>query len=574
MFICSAISAGAQTVDRNVAISAYIYNFAKNVKWQNEDSLTEFRFLVIGDDKNIIKELSKLSDTKTLRNKPIRVSSSQTFDNSQKYQLIFITKEYKDALVKIYDQTEGKNVLLVSDSYSDSKNIMINFYNSDNGSLLFEINKSNIVNQNISIMPDMILLGGTEVDVAALYFEGQQSLRSLQKQFDSIENNLVWLKENNLKTSEDLETNKDSLHRMIAKISEQQQILDYHNNLLLQRDNELNTQKSKIAEQQSILKSLIAEAYSQKQEILNGKKILQQQETEILEKKSEILSQSKILDEQDLTIERQRNVMYLLIIIVVLVFSLVLVIFNGYRNKQKMNRELENRAHQLTAINKELESFSYSISHDLRAPLRAIFGFSQILARRHRSSLNDEGQQYMDYIVQASVRMEQLINDLLNYSRLGRKSVEMRPVDLNNIVKNIHVEFRQKLDETGAQLISDTDLPVISGDESLVHQIFINLIENAITYRRTEVPLEIKISCDKNDKGYSLKISDNGIGIPREYWTKIFNIFQRLHSEDQYPGTGIGLATVQKAAGMLNGEVSVDSVVGEGSTFIINFKKQ
>ena len=91
------------------------------------------------------------------------------------------------------------------------------------------------------------------------YYE--QSLRSLQKQFDSIENNLVWLKENNLKTSEDLETNKDSLHRMIAKISEQQQILDYHNNLLLQRDNELNTQKSKIAEQQSILKSLIAEAY-------------------------------------------------------------------------------------------------------------------------------------------------------------------------------------------------------------------------------------------------------------------------------------------------------------------------
>jgi signal transduction histidine kinase len=240
---------------------------------------------------------------------------------------------------------------------------------------------------------------------------------------------------------------------------------------------------------------------------------------------------------------------------------------------KKLNEELETRVNertsQLLAINKELESFSYSISHDLRAPLRAIYGFSQILSRRHRDSLNEEGRQYMDYIVESSVRMEHLINDLLNYSRLGRKSVEMRPISLQKILDNIHHDFSQKLKEVGGKLIFEGYDTEIHGDESLLQQIFINLVENAITYRRIEVPLEIKIMCVTNPDSYLIKVSDNGIGIPEEFWEKIFNIFQRLHSDEEYPGTGIGLANVKKSVDKLNGEVWVESVVGQGSTFFI-----
>jgi len=141
---------------------------------------------------------------------------------------------------------------------------------------------------------------------------------------------------------------------------------------------------------------------------------------------------------------------------------------------------------------------------------------------------------------------------------------------LQVIVGNIFDDFEQKLQEIGAKFIVDKDLPEVLGDESLLRQIFTNLIENAITYRQTDVPLKIEISCEQVMENFTLKISDNGIGIPQEYWEKIFNIFQRLHSEDKYPGTGIGLATVKKAVGMLNGSVRVESVVGEGSSFIIN----
>lgn len=247
---------------------------------------------------------------------------------------------------------------------------------------------------------------------------------------------------------------------------------------------------------------------------------------------------------------------------------------NSEEEIKRMNEELEfkvfERTSQLEAVNKELESFSYSVSHDLRAPLRAIFGFSQILAKRHRESLNKEGQQYMDYIVEASIRMEQLINDLLNYSRLGRKSLEKRPLQLDSFIKNIELEFKQKLDEIGGVFIVENKLPEIPGDETLLRQIFTNLIENAITYRRIEEPLEIKISSESKDNEVVFKISDNGIGIQKEYQEKIFNIFQRLHSDEKYPGTGIGLANVRKAASMLNGNVWVESMVGKGSTFFVN----
>jgi signal transduction histidine kinase len=245
---------------------------------------------------------------------------------------------------------------------------------------------------------------------------------------------------------------------------------------------------------------------------------------------------------------------------------------------KKLNSELEYRVEQrtaqLTEANKELESFSYSVSHDLRAPLRAINGFSEIIASRHRSSLNEEGQHYFDNIVQASKRMGNLIDDLLTYSRLGREGVRAIPVSLNNLMADLINNLQARLNEMNGKIEVAPDLPTINSDPTLLRQIFTNLLENAITYHKPDLPPTVKVSWSNEGNQITIQVSDNGIGIPVEYHQKIFNMFQRLHSEDEYPGTGIGLANVTKSIKLLDGSVKVESEVGTGSNFIVCLKKE
>jgi len=245
---------------------------------------------------------------------------------------------------------------------------------------------------------------------------------------------------------------------------------------------------------------------------------------------------------------------------------------------QQLNAELElrvdERTAQLEAANKELEAFSYSVSHDLRAPLRAISGFAEIIARRHRASLNEEGQHYFDNIVQASEHMGHLIDDLLTYARLGRTGVRRESVSLAGLLNEISKHVQPRLVEMGGSLTIPKDLPTVKGDPTLLSQVFINLLENALKYHQPGVPPEISLASEDEGLSIVVKVSDKGIGIPSEYHEKIFKVFQRLHSDDEYPGTGIGLASVRKSVELLGGRVWVKSQVGKGSTFFVRLPRE
>ncbi len=240
---------------------------------------------------------------------------------------------------------------------------------------------------------------------------------------------------------------------------------------------------------------------------------------------------------------------------------------------QRLNAELEERVRQRTAdleaANKELEAFVYSVSHDLRAPLRAVNGFAQILVRRHRGSLDEEGQHYLDNVVEAGDHMGTLIDDLLEYSRTGREAVRPRPVDLGPIIEGLKSTFAHRIAETGARIRVLKPLATPLGDPTLIGQILNNLIDNALTYRRDEEAPDISIAAERWKDRVVLSVADNGIGIPPEFHGKIFQVFQRLHNQEEYPGTGIGLAIVVKATHLMNGEVTVESAPGEGSRFTV-----
>jgi PAS domain S-box-containing protein len=249
-----------------------------------------------------------------------------------------------------------------------------------------------------------------------------------------------------------------------------------------------------------------------------------------------------------------------------------------YRELREHARELDHRVQertvQLRAANKELEAFAYSISHDLRAPLRAVSGFAQIIARRHQAALNEEGRHYVDNIVLAAERMGHLIDDLLTYSRLGRQALTIRNLDLKEVLRHVLDDLESRVAATGAVVQVAEDLPWVPGDPTLLQQIFTNLLDNALTYRQPEVAPVIRVTWRDHEDQIVLAVSDNGIGIESAYHEKIFNVFQRLHSDEEYPGTGIGLAIVKKSVIMLGGQAWVESEAGKGSTFYLKIPKE
>jgi len=240
---------------------------------------------------------------------------------------------------------------------------------------------------------------------------------------------------------------------------------------------------------------------------------------------------------------------------------------------RRLNKVLEQRViertEQLKEINEELEDFVYSVSHDLRAPLRSISGFAEIIDRRHKASLNDEGQHYFENIIKASGQMGELIDDLLKFSRLGRKSIKLEAVALSEVFEAVIETLADEIEKTKARIDIPKELPVVQGDSKLLSNIIMNLFDNAVKYRKPDETPEITVRYEIADRALRLSIRDNGIGIEPEYQEKIFKMFQRLHSQTDYPGTGIGLAAVKKALQMMDGEIRVDSAPGKGSVFEI-----
>ncbi|MDE2197168.1 MAG: CHASE3 domain-containing protein [Gammaproteobacteria bacterium] len=230
------------------------------------------------------------------------------------------------------------------------------------------------------------------------------------------------------------------------------------------------------------------------------------------------------------------------------------------------NAELEAKAGQLESANKELESFSYSVSHDLRSPLRAIAGYGRMLEEDHSGTLDQEGLRLLGVIRKNADRMGGLIDDLLAFSRLGRKSLELTLVDMAGLAARAREELNTA--EPGSTRQFDIDpLPPVPGDTALLQQVWINLLSNAVKYSSRTAQPRISVSSHDDGEERVYCVRDNGAGFDMRYYHKLFGVFQRLHAQDQFPGTGIGLAIVHRIITRHGGRVWAESVPGEGASF-------
>ncbi|HXZ12710.1 MAG TPA: PAS domain S-box protein [Candidatus Sulfotelmatobacter sp.] len=220
----------------------------------------------------------------------------------------------------------------------------------------------------------------------------------------------------------------------------------------------------------------------------------------------------------------------------------------------------------LAALNKELETFSYSVSHDLRAPLRHIDGFARILQEEYAGELGPEGRRYLDRVVQAVNHMGHLIDDLLNLARIGRKGLEPKKADLGGIVREAIQNF-VKVDDNHEIEWHIEPLPEVECDPGLLKLVFSNLLSNAVKFSRGRRPAVVEVGSRAGEEGTVFFVRDNGVGFDPQYADKLFGVFQRLHRQDEFEGTGIGLATVQRIIHRHGGEIWPESQPGKGATF-------
>jgi signal transduction histidine kinase len=229
-----------------------------------------------------------------------------------------------------------------------------------------------------------------------------------------------------------------------------------------------------------------------------------------------------------------------------------------------MAESLEEKE-ELARSNVELEHFAYVASHDLQEPLRMVTTYLSFLEEGYKDRLDEDADEYIGFAVDGATRMKRLINDLLEYSRVGTKGKEFEPVDCNNVLDTVLTNLETNINETDA-VMTHEKLPVVMGDDTQLGQLFQNLISNAIKFRSDEPP-KIDISAEKKDNEWVFSIRDNGIGIEKQYAQRIFLLFQRLHGIDEYSGTGIGLAVCKKIVERHGGIIWVESEAGIGSTF-------
>jgi len=233
--------------------------------------------------------------------------------------------------------------------------------------------------------------------------------------------------------------------------------------------------------------------------------------------------------------------------------------------------KLKEYTKELERANRDLEDFTSRVSHSLKAPLRSIQAFSTLLMEDYADVLDETGRGYLEKVKGAAERMNALIEDLLTLSRVGRKFIEVETVDLNVLLEEIKTDLSARIEERGGEVVAGK-LPTVSTQRVWMKELLTNLIDNGLKYNKSNKP-RVEISCEEREKDYLFRVKDNGIGIEEKYQSNIFNLFERLHPQSEYEGTGAGLAICKKIVEELGGTIGVESKTGEGSTFFFTIPK-
>jgi signal transduction histidine kinase/DNA-binding response OmpR family regulator len=648
LLLLSSPLSGAEGPSRSKLVAVYLFRLAENIQWANEANIQTYRIHLIDEERGIYDSLKGISRIKKLHDKSFKVTRSSKVEVPKEAHLIFISRNKVGDYQDVFKQVEGRNILLISENMDNKQTIMINLFETEKKEVIFEINKANIINQNLGVNPDIILLGGTEIDVAKLYKEAQVSLQAqeqlIRKHKQAVEDEQKHLKEAEARTVEQEKIIEQQKKRIEQEQAEYEKLAKEKKELL-----DTNLQQRKAVESaRAVLKKTEKKASEQARVIIEQKKKIREEGERYVALNREILEQQKIIESQKLTVEQerikyekltadvrerenelkkqeeeieirsailaeydqkiehqevvlaqqsgtiatQRNFLLLSAVFVVLALLLALVAFWGYRQKKRTNTQLmENRvllektAEELEkaklaaeSANRAKSEFLANMSHEIRTPMNAVLGFAEILKGKEGDS---QKLHYIKSIQSGGNALLSLVNDILDLSKIeaGKIVLQYSAVSIKGLFQEMKTIFDRKIVDKGIEFIVESDEGIPEAlilDETRVRQVLINLLGNAAKFTDKGHIRLTAISGPNGDESrsritLSLKVEDTGVGILQEQQGKIFDAFEQAGGRDlsQVEGTGLGLAITRNLVAMMDGEISVSSEQGKGSTFCV-----
>lgn len=429
--LCFVLSSKAQVVQSRV-VGAYVYNFAQYTTWPNESNLKSFSIMLVSSDKEVIKEFKAFSKKRTIKDKKINLKVFSSVPDSIPFspQLVFLTEENLDQYYKLYRWAEDRPILLVSENIEEKRNVMINLYLTSEDVLMFEVNKANIINHNLIINPEILLLGGTEIDVAELYRNSQKSIDNLQERLTTMNDSFVIINERINNTLQLLNEQDLKIAVQDSLLNQQKNKLADGNETLSKKLAEIQGKQQTIQEQTALIKEREQSINEQKEQLEERQKYIDQQNAEIQKSKStldslsnEIKNKNKIVGEQDRTIHRQKLTVILAIALGVVFLIMLIFIFIGYKNNQKSNRLLVEQKTEIEKINRALKESNTTL-----------FDTIEKLKETQSQLVNSEKMASLG-VLTAGIAHE--INNPVNFIYTGINSLQRDMAELLEIISTV-----------------------------------------------------------------------------------------------------------------------------------------
>lgn len=571
--ISNAQNTGNEQVKR-LQRAIYIFNFAQQVNWKNQDNIQVFEIGVLGPDRTII-DLKSLAQKRQIHGKNVKVKHFSSVKEVKNIQLLYVNKSFNFDIDYILNKISSKNILLVSEDY-DYNASMINMVGVGD-SFEYETNEKILNNENFTIANSLRQHAVSSSEKWKKLFKSSEASLEASKQSEAQKQAELNEKVKAIQNQKDtISAQQDSINAISTLANKRKEWID-----LLSSESNLQKQElsSKIAlerELEQVISSQLETLKIQESKIKKSTQRLKSQSDSIAFQTLEIKEKAATLESKDERIKSQRKFNYLLIALITLALLGSLLIYINYNTKKKLAQKLKEKntailkqSIELEAKNNELEQFAYIASHDLKEPLITISSLIDLLVEDYEDKFDEDGRTSLNFIQDSSNRMKKLIDAILAYSRLG-KSKDYTAINCNLVLDTLKGDLQNAISRTNSQIIINT-LPVINGAELEIRLLFQNLISNGIKFTKPNEPPIIEISANKININtidfWQFAIKDNGIGIPEKHQERIFSIFQRLHSREEYEGTGIGLAHCKKIVESHGGSIWLTSEENIGTTF-------